>query len=145
MWLWRGVFLTAAVWTGLGAIPALVDPVTAFGQFYGIVPNSKMVIELFQGAWGQSLLFAAGYAIAAVSPVRHAAIVLLGGTGKAVYAVRLLAMVVDGEGGALAVVAIAGDLVFAVLFALFLCAPGVLRSMVLPCAPRVAAHDNAST
>ncbi len=130
--MWRIVFAAAAGWTALGAIPALTDTVRTFQRFYGFAPESTLVVELFRGAWGQSLLFALGYLLAAIDPWRHAGLVALGGVGKAVYAFRLLGDVISGEGGPLAIVALVGDLIFVLLFALFLANTGALRSLLHP-------------
>ena len=132
VWMWRIVFASAAGWTALGAVPSLMDTASAFERFYGFAPESALVVELFRGAWGQSLLFALGYLLAAVDPRRHAGLIALGGVGKAVYAFRLFGDVISGGGGPLAIVALIGDLVFVLLFALFLVSTGVLPSLVRP-------------
>ena len=128
--VWRIVFAAAAVWTALGAVPALIDPAGTFQRFYGFAPESTVVVALFRGAWGQSLLFAVGYLLAALDPWRHAGLVARGGAGKAVYAFRLSADILTNGGGSLSIVAAVGDLVFVLFFALFLIRTGALRSLL---------------
>ena len=145
MRLWRILLAAAAGWTALGAIPSLLDTASAFQRFYGFAPESALVVELFRGAWGQSLLFALGYLWAAFDPWRHAGLVALGGVGKAVYAYRLLGDVISGSGGPLALIALTGDLVFVLLFTLFLVRTGVLPSLFSPAPPYRAGRRRTET
>ena len=119
MLLWRITFVAAGVWTLIGAIPAFTDPASTFARFYGAPASSTLTLDIFTGSWGQSLLFAIGYLIAALNPRRHIAVVALGGIGKIVYAIRLIAPVAAGTAGPVALVAIIGDLAFGLLFAAF--------------------------
>ena len=129
---WRVVFAAAALWTALGAVPGMFDAAATFRRFYGFEPESELVLELFRGAWGQSLLFALGYLVAVIDPRRHAALLLLGVVGKAVYAVRLFGNLIEGEGGSLTVAAVVGDALFVALFAIFLLKTGALLSLLRP-------------
>lgn len=126
---WRIVFAATAVWTLLGAIPGYLDPVSSFVRFHGAPPDSALVLELYRGAWGQTLLFAVGYAFAAVDPRRHSLVLLLGASGKLLYAVRYLATDAPTP---LATLAAGGDLVFVALIAAFLLRTGAARSLVRP-------------
>ena len=141
VWMWRVVFAAAAVWTALGAIPSLIDPAGTFQRFYGVAPESAMVVTLFRGAWGQSLLFAAGYLLAAFDPWRHAGVVALGGIGKAVYAYRLITDLLAGGGGPLSIIAVVGDALFVLLFALFLVRTDALSSLFLPSSATSTPHN----
>jgi hypothetical protein len=102
----------------LGAVPGLVDPAAAYQRFHA-GPVSQDVVQLFRGSSGQTFLFAVGYLVAAFMPRRHALVVALGGTGKAVYAGRLLSEVAAGHAGPLALLAAIGDLVFVGAFVAF--------------------------
>lgn len=137
--VWRVVCGAAALWTMLGAVPGILDAATTFERFYGAPAESELVLELLRGSWGQSLLFALGYVLAVVDPWRNAAFLLLGGIGKAAYAWRLARDVIAGAGGPLALVAVAGDVLFVVAFALLLARSGVLRSIFTPRAPESSA------
>jgi hypothetical protein len=123
---WRIVFGATALWTFLGAIPGTLDPVTSFTRFHGGLPESPLVLDLYRGAWGQTLLFAIGYAFAAFDPRRHSVLLLLGAVGKLLYAARILAV---GAPTPLATFAAAGDLVFVALIATFLFRTGAARSL----------------
>lgn len=120
--VWRVVLAAAALWTMMGAIPAFIDPATTFERFHGHPAGSTELLAVYLGAWGQSMLFAIGYAIAAFDPHRHAAILLLGGIGKAVYAAGFFGPIAAQTAGPLALPAVIGDLVFAAAIAAFLVA-----------------------
>jgi hypothetical protein len=128
----RLVFLAAAIWTSLGAGPGFFDPAGTLALIHGAAPDSALALALFRGASGQTLLFAVGYLLAAAAPRRHAAVVGLGGIGKALYAARLLGEVLTGGGGPLAVVAVVGDLLFVAAFVAFFATSGVLRTLLRP-------------
>jgi len=121
VWIPRGwglVFLAAGLWTMLGAVPGLIDPAAAYQRFHA-GPVTPDVLLLFRGSSGQTFLFAVGYLVAAFAPRRHALVVALGGAGKAMYAVRLLAEAAAGQAGPLTVVAAVGDLAFVAAFVVF--------------------------
>lgn len=127
--LWRWVFAAAALWTTIGAVPGYFDPAGTFARFYGVEANSTLMVQIYRGAWGQSFLFALGYLLAALAPVRYAAIVGLGMIGKTFYAFGLLGAVIAGSAGPIAGLAVAGDLIFAAAFGAFLLSAGVLRGL----------------
>ncbi len=111
----RYLLVATAVWTLMGAIPGYLDPAASFHRFTGAPANSPMVLELYRGAWGQTLLFAIGYAVAAFDPRRHVLVVALGAIGKLLYAARILVGFSGGAPTGLALFAAVGDLVFVVL------------------------------
>lgn len=123
---WQIVFATTAVWTLLGAIPGYLDPLGSFLRFHGGPPGSPLELELYRGAWGQTLLFAFGYAFAALDPRRHTLVLVLGGVGKLLYAVRIL----GAEAAPLATFAAIGDLVFVALIAAFVARDPAGRSLL---------------
>lgn len=116
---WSVLFAIVAVWTALGAIPGFFWAEWTFESFYGAPPPSALVLDLYRGAWGQTLLFAIGYAFAAWNPSRHGLIAVLGATGKLLYAARLAASMATGEASAMTVLALVGDVVFAGLIFVF--------------------------
>lgn len=129
---WGRVLVAAGVWTLLGAVPELVDPAAAYAQFHS-GPVGEEALLLLRGSGGQTLLFAIGYLVAAYAQRRHALVVLLGGTGKAFYAVRLLLEVQAGEGGPLALVAAVGDLAFVTVFVIVLVRTRALADLATEC------------
>jgi hypothetical protein len=126
---WRPLLLATGAWTLLGALPALVDPARAYRRFHAGKPSEDELL-LFRGSSGQTFLFAVGYLMAAAAPRRHALVVALGGTGKAVYAARLLHEVREHRAGPLAMVAAIGDLAFAAGLAAFLTRSGAARTLL---------------
>lgn len=114
---WSICFAVVCLWTLSGALPGYFFPEWAYQTFQGRSPESPEVLDLFRGAWGQTLLFALGYGLAALDPVRHGALALLGAIGKVLFALRLL----SAPGTELTVsswVAVSGDLLLAsIIFA----------------------------
>ncbi len=136
---WRPLLVATGVWTLLGAVPALVDPARTYRRFHAGEPSEDELL-LFRGSSGQTFLFAVGYLMAAAAPRRHALVVALGGTGKAVYAARLLHEVRAHRAGPLTLVAAVGDLAFAAGLATFLARSGAARTLLdeLPAPPAAA-------
>lgn len=132
----RSAFALVALWTALGAIPGFLDPRGSFLRFHGHPPESPLVLDLYRGAWGQTLLFAVGYAFAARDPRRHAVILLLGAIGKTLYTLRLLGPILAGQATVLTVVAAIGDTVCVAVLVHYLVTRGALRSLFEPRAVR---------
>ncbi len=127
---WRALFLVIAAWTAIGAIPGFLDPEGTFLRFHGHAPESALVIDLYRGAWGQTLLFAIGYAFAAIDPRRHGALLLLGGIGKVMFALRHMELATGPDATFMSIAAIVGDLVFSALMFFYLVKSGVLASFI---------------
>lgn len=127
---WRITFLAAALWTMAGALPGLLDADGTFERFYGVPAESDRLLAIYRGAWGQSLLFALGYLLAAIDPFRHAGILALGVIGKAVYAFGLAQAIAAGEiTSSVATAAVVGDTIFAIAFAVFVLSSGALGGL----------------
>lgn len=126
---WRPLLLAAGVWTLLGAVPALIDPARTYRRFHAGEPSEDELL-LFRGSSGQTFLFAVGYLVAAAAPRRHALVVALGGTGKAVYALRLVREATAHRAGPLTVVAAIGDLALVAGLAAFLARSGAALTML---------------
>ncbi len=122
-------FALVATWTALGAVPGFVDPQGSYLRFHGHLPSSPEVLELYRGAWGQTLLFAVGYAFAAYDPRRHALLLLLGAIGKTLYTLRLLVPIAAGHAAPLTIFAAVGDALCVAVIAYWLVAHGALRSL----------------
>ena len=115
--VFRYVLAVTALWTLMGAVPGYLDPAASFQRFSGAPAESPIVLELYRGAWGQTLLFAIGYAVASVDPRRHLLVVVLGAVGKSLYAARILVGFSGNPPNSLALTAALGDLVFVALIA----------------------------
>ena len=112
----RALFIVSALWNFAGAIPGLLDPSGMFKREFGHALNDPIMVAVYRGAWGTAFLYGFGFLLAAKDPVRHTGIVLMGGAGKALFALNLLIMYLKGWTSSFAILVIAGDVVFVVLF-----------------------------
>lgn len=119
MGFFRILFIISAVWNFAGAIPGLTDPAGMFEREFGRALNDPVMIAVYRGAWGTAFLYGFGFIFAALHPLRHTGVVLMGGTGKALFALNLLAMFLNGWTSSFAILVIAGDVVFVALFILY--------------------------
>lgn len=85
----RVALAVTALWTLSGALFGYLDTAGSFERFHGAPADSDLLLELYRGAWGQTLLFGIGYGVAVFDPRRHALVVALGLTGKLLYAARI--------------------------------------------------------
>ncbi|WP_425408729.1 hypothetical protein [Hyphococcus sp.] len=114
--LLRVLFVISAIWNFAGAFPGLLDTAGMFEREFGRELTDPVMVAVYRGAWGTAFLYGFGFLIVAANPVRHTGIVLMGGTGKALFALNLLVMHLNGWTSDFAVVVIVGDIVFIVLF-----------------------------
>ncbi|MEM6746298.1 MAG: hypothetical protein AAF608_02655 [Pseudomonadota bacterium] len=112
----RTLFVVSAVWNFAGAIPGLLDTTGMFEREFGRELTDPVMIAVYRGAWGTACLYGFGFLLVAVNPIRHTGIVLMGGTGKALFALNLLVMHLQGWTSPFAVVVILGDIIFILLF-----------------------------
>ncbi|PQA88000.1 hypothetical protein [Hyphococcus luteus] len=115
----RILFVISAIWNFAGAIPGLVDAGGMFEREFGRALADPVMTAVYRGAWGTAFLYGFGFLMAAVHPARHTGIVLMGGLGKALFALNLCFMYVKGWTSSFAIVVIAGDIVFVALFILY--------------------------
>ncbi|MEO1656522.1 MAG: hypothetical protein AAFR65_02265 [Pseudomonadota bacterium] len=117
--LLRILFVISALWNFAGAVPGLMDTAGMFEREFGRELTDPVMIAVYRGAWGTAFLYGFGFLLVAMNPVRHTGIVLMGGTGKALFALNLLNMHINGWTSPFAVVVILGDIVFILLFLLY--------------------------
>ncbi|MDX2201381.1 MAG: hypothetical protein NW223_01400 [Hyphomicrobiaceae bacterium] len=117
--LFRSLFLIAAAWNFAGAVPGLLDAQGMFAREFGRSLADPVMVAVYRGAWGTALLYGLGFLIVAANPPRHTGIVLMGGLGKALFALNLLFMYRNGWTSPFALVVIAGDAVFVALFVVY--------------------------
>ncbi len=116
----RLLFLISAIWNFAGALPGLFDSAGMFAKEFGRELTDPVLIAVYRGAWGTAFLYGFGFLMAAYDPVRHTGIVLMGGLGKALFALNLLVMYLNGWTSDFAIVVIGGDVIFVTLFIIYL-------------------------
>ena len=114
--LFRILFIISAIWNFAGAIPGLMDPAGMFEREFGRQLADPIMVAVYRGAWGTAFLYGFGFVMVAINPVRHTGIVLMGGTGKALFALNLFFMYLNGWTSSFAVLVIVGDIIFIILF-----------------------------
>jgi hypothetical protein len=118
--LFRTLFVIAAVWNFAGAVPGLLDSNRMFLQEFGRELTDPVLLAIYRGAWGTAFLYGFGFLAAARNPARHTGIVMMGGLGKALFALNLLGMYLQGWTSDFAVVVILGDVLFVAAFVWYL-------------------------
>lgn len=106
----------AAIWNFAGALPGFLDSDGMFAREFGRQLDDPVMEVVYRGAWGTALLYGFGFLIVARNPVRHTGIVLMGGLGKAFFALHLLYMYLQDWTSDFALVVIGGDIVFVAYF-----------------------------
>lgn len=112
----RILFVVSAIWNFAGAIPGLFDSNRMFFEEFGRELTDPVLMAVYRGAWGTAFLYGFGFLAAAWNPARHSGIVLMGGLGKALFAINLLSMYLQGWTSSFAIVVIAGDALFVAAF-----------------------------
>jgi hypothetical protein len=116
----QALFVIAAVWNFAGSIPGIANASGMFAQEFGRDLSDPIMVAVYRGAWATSFLYALGFLLVARNPERHVGIVLMGGLGKALFAMNLAWMYLSGWTSDFAVVVIAGDAVFVASFLIYL-------------------------
>ena len=114
--LFKTLFVVSAIWNFAGALPGLLDSNRMFLQEFGRQLTDPVMVAVYRGAWGTAFLYGIGFLLAAYNPQRHTGIVLMGGLGKALFALNLLNMYLQGWTSAFSLFVILGDAVFVALF-----------------------------
>ena len=115
----RILFLISAIWNFAGALPGLFDSAGMFAQEFGRELTDPVLIAVYRGAWGTAFLYGFGFLAVAYNPVRHTGIVMMGGLGKALFALNLLFMYLNDWTSDFAIVVILGDVIFVTLFIIY--------------------------
>ena len=115
----RILFLISAIWNFAGALPGLFDSAGMFAQEFGRELTDPVLIAVYRGAWGTAFLYGFGFLAVAYNPVRHTGIVMMGGLGKALFALNLLFMYLNDWTSDFAIVVILGDVIFVSLFIIY--------------------------
>jgi hypothetical protein len=112
----RWLFIISAIWNFAGALPGLFDSSGMFAREFGHPLTDPVLIAVYRGAWGTAFLYGFGFLMAAYNPIRHTGIVLMGGIGKALFALNLLYMLLNGWTSNFAILVVAGDVLFVAAF-----------------------------
>ncbi len=118
--LFAWLFVIAALWNFAGALPGFIDSKGIFAREFGRELADPVMVVVYRGAWGTALLYGFGFLMVARNPVRHTGVVLMGGFGKAFFALHLLYMYLKGWTSDFALVVIGGDVLFVAAFAAYL-------------------------
>jgi len=115
----RSLFVIAALWNFAGALPGLFDSAGMFEREFGRNLADPVMVAVYRGAWVTALLYGFGFLIVALNPVRHTGVILMGGLGKGLFALNLAYMYLNGWTSDFAIVVIAGDVIFFMLFVVY--------------------------
>ncbi|WP_199154675.1 hypothetical protein [Chromobacterium sp. ASV23] len=115
----RWLFIISALWNFAGAIPGLFDSAGMFAHEFGRQLIDPVLIAVYRGAWGTAFLYGFGFLMVAYNPIRHTGIVLMGGIGKALFALNLLYMLQHGWTSNFAILVIVGDAFFVAAFVVY--------------------------
>jgi len=99
-----------------GALPGFFDSAGMYVREFGRPLADPVMVAVYRGAWGTALLYGFGFLLVAYDPPRHWGVVLMGGVGKALFAVNLAYMFAHGWTSDFAVVVIVGDALFVAAF-----------------------------
>ncbi len=125
----RWVFVVAALWNLSGGIPGVLFPADMYAREFGTPLNDPVLTAIYRGAWGTSLLYGLGFLIVATNPLKHWGIVVMGGLGKALFALNLGYMYASGWTSKVSLLVILGDLIFVLIFILYFRALWAVRKV----------------
>lgn len=117
--LFRALFIISALWNFAGAFPGILDSAGMFEREFGHTLADPVMVAVYRGAWATAFLYGLGFLMVAYNPVRHTGVVMMGGLGKALFALNLLVMYLNGWTSDFAIVVIGGDAVFVTLFVIY--------------------------
>ncbi len=117
--LFRVLFLVAALWNLVGAVFGYFNTEFTFYNFFGRELTDPLYYAIYQGAWGTTLVYFFGYLIVAHNPVKHPGIVIVGGIGKAGFAVKLMQLYSAGIASPVVFIVVFGDFIFAAFFLVY--------------------------
>lgn len=112
----RCFFLIAALWNLTGSLPGLFDSAGMFAREFGRDMTDPVMTAVCRGAWATSFLCGCGFLMVAWNPDQHTGVVVMGGIGKALFAINLAHMYQNGWTSGFALVVVGGDFIFVALF-----------------------------
>ena len=90
-----------------------------FEREFGHKLADPVMVAVYRGAWATAFLYGFGFIMVAYNPIRHTGVVMMGGLGKALFALNLLVMYLNDWTSDFAIVVIGGDTVFVFLFVIY--------------------------
>ncbi|HKR05388.1 MAG TPA: hypothetical protein VJY62_12205 [Bacteroidia bacterium] len=117
---WKMVFLVAGLYTAGGVLPGIINPQKGIMSFTGKETNDFYSIFFFQNLWITVLVFGIGYLIVATKPSKYTGIIIIGLTGKLLFASNVIYNFFNGHLNMMALSAAIVDFVFVILFGIFI-------------------------
>ncbi|MES9903677.1 MAG: hypothetical protein ABW168_13510 [Sedimenticola sp.] len=127
----RIFFIVAALWNLAGGIPGYYFSVDTFQMFFGKELVDPLMISIYKGAWGTTLLYFFGYLFVAFNPEKHTGIVILGVIGKIFFAASLLKLYLAGLTTTVVMAVVIGDSLFTLFLLFFLARMLFLRKAII--------------
>ena len=118
--IWKIIFVTAAIWNLLGATLGTVFTFDVFMILFDRSLSDPLVISIYRGAWGSSFLYFLGYLFVAYNPQKQTGVIIIGTIGKIFFAFTLFTHYLNGLATSYALIVIVGDVIFSILFIIFL-------------------------
>ncbi|WP_404366797.1 hypothetical protein [Marinobacter sp.] len=113
------LFLVAALWNLTGAIFGFFNTAFTFEVIFNRMIEDPLMLAVYKGAWGTTLIYFIGYLIVARNPEKHYGIVITGGIGKLGYIITLLQLYVAGIASPIIFIIVIGDSIFLILFSYY--------------------------
>jgi hypothetical protein len=117
---WKIVFLIAGLYTAVGVLPGIFNPEQGLLDFTNQIIEDWNTIYFFRSLWITVLVFGIGFFIVALNPVKHIGIVIMGFLGKLLFASNVLIQYSSEKVSQMAMTAAVIDLVFVLLFGIFI-------------------------
>mgnify|MGYP000152981772 CR=1 FL=1 len=117
---WKIVFIVAAIYTGGGVLQGIINPGSAFTLMTGATTDDYYTLFFFRAGWLTVFAFGVGYFLVSRNPSRYPGVVVAGGLGKLFFAVHVFLNYASGKFTVMTLAAAVGDVVFVILFVLFL-------------------------
>lgn len=117
---WRVIFLLAGLYTAGGVASGIMNPATGLTDFTGHSVEGPYSLFFFQSLWLTIFVFGIGYVLVATQPERYPGIIILGALGKLLFASQVVYRHSTGFLSNLALSAALVDLVFVILFGVFI-------------------------
>ena len=110
------MFILAALWNALGAGFGYFNTEYTFQALFDRELHDPLMLEIYKGAWGTTLMFFIGYILVALDPIKHVGIAIIGAIGKFAFAVAELKLFMNDLANAYVLIIVIGDFIFCAFF-----------------------------